>query len=92
MIGKKLYEFIDALYFNPEMEFTYCGKRYLISGYVESDGVYTLRVDTIEYDSQELFLYKSISRQECVEKFECAKIFDGKDVYEVEKEITVEYG
>lgn len=92
MIGKSLCEFIDTLYVNPEMEFTYQDKRYLISGYVESDGVYTLRLDTIEFVSQELFLCKSSSRQECVEKFECAKIFEGKDIYEVEKEIIVEYG
>lgn len=92
MTGKSLYEFVDALYSNPEMEFIYQNKRYLISGYVESDGVYTLQLDTIEYDSQKLFLCKSSSRQECVEKFECAKIFEGKDIYEVEKEIIVEYG
>ena len=33
MQGKNLSLFIDALYTNPEMEFVYSGKRYLVSGY-----------------------------------------------------------
>ena len=37
MQGKKLNEFIDSLYFNPEMEFVYSGKKYLVSGYREDD-------------------------------------------------------
>ncbi len=92
MKGKHLDEFIDALYSNPEMELIYHGKRYLLSGYIECDGIYTLQLDTIERDSKELFLHKSASRQECVEKFESSKVFDGKTIYEAEQEILVEYG
>ena len=37
MQGKKLNEFIDSLYFNPEMEFTFSNKCFLISGYCENN-------------------------------------------------------
>ena len=91
MQGKKLSLFIDALYTNPEMEFMYSGKKYLVSGYRENDE-YILQVDTIEETSQQMFFFKDSSTQKCVEAFEKAKLFDGKTIYEARDEITVLYG
>ena len=92
MQGKKLSLFIDALYTNPEMEFEYAGKKYLVAGYRDDNNEYILRVDSIEASSNQVFFFKDISIQKCVEAFEEAPIFNGKTIYEVEKDITVLYG
>lgn len=93
MLGNNLNEFIDDMYHNPEKEISYCGKRYMIAGYVdETCELYTLEVYTIEKDSKELFKFTSKVRYECVEVFEKAKIFDGKTIYEAEKDIEVLFG
>ena len=93
MLGNNLNEFMDDMYHNPEKEISYCGKRYMITGYVdESCELYTLEVYTIEKDSRELFKFTSKARYECVEAFEKAKIFDGQTIYEAEKEIEVLFG
>ena len=91
LIGKELTLFIDSLYNNPEMEFEYLEKRYLVSGYMENND-YILRVDTIEKDSKNVFVIKNPSRQKCVEAFEKAPIFGGKTIYEAESQIKVLYG
>ncbi len=93
MRGNSLNEFIDDLYYNPEKEIVYFGKRFMVSGYVNETGIlYTLVVYSVEVSSKELFKITSKSRQECVEKFEQAKIFIGKTIYEAEKDIEVLYG
>ena len=91
MQGKKLNEFIDSLYFNPEMEFAFSNKRFLISGYYENNE-YTLRIDSIETDSVNVFFVKCKNAQDCVNEFEKAKLFDGRTIYEAHDEITVLYG
>lgn len=40
MEGKNLSEFIDSLYFNPEIEIEYSNKKFLISGYRDDDNSY----------------------------------------------------
>ena len=93
MLGNDLNEFIDDLYHNPEKEISFRGKRYMIAGYINETGeLYTLEVYTIEKDSKELFKHTSKVRYECVEQFEKAKIFDGKTIYEAEKDIEVLFG
>lgn len=93
MKGNDLNEFIDDMYHNPEKEISYCGKRYMVTGYVdETSEFYTLEVYTIEKDCKELFKFTSKVRYECVEQFEVAKIFDGKTIYEAEKDIEVLFG
>ena len=93
MLGNDLNEFIDDMYHNPEKEISYCGKRYMVTGYVdETSEFYTLEVYTIEKDCKELFKFTSKVRYECVEQFEVAKIFDGKTIYEAEKDIEVLFG
>ena len=93
MKGNDLNEFIDDMYHNPEKEISYCGKRYMGTGYVdETSEFYTLEVYTIEKDCKELFKFTSKVRYDCVEQFEVAKIFDGKTIYEAEKDIEVLFG
>lgn len=92
MKGKTLRQFIDDLYYNVEMEFIFNGKKYIISGWLNEDDTYTVALYSIEKNSQELFSYTSGSRQEVVENFEAAKVFDGRTIYDVEKNITVIYG
>ena len=92
MKGKTLRQFIDDLYYNAEMEFIFNGKKYIISGWLNEDETYTAALYLIEENSQELFSCTSRSRQEVVETFEVAKIFDGRTIYDVEKNIIVTYG
>lgn len=93
MKGNRLNEFIEDMYCNPEKEIIYCEKRYMIAGYVdEKCELYTLEVYTVEKNCKELFKYTSKLRSECVEAFEKAKIFDGKTIYEAEKDIEVLFG
>lgn len=92
MKGKTLRQFIDDLYYNAEMEFIFNGKKYIISGWLNEGDTYTVALYSIEENSQELFSCTSRSRQEVVENFETAKVFDGRTIYDVEKNITVIYG
>jgi hypothetical protein len=92
MQGKKLSEFIDSLYSNPEMEIEYHSKKYLISGYRSNDGKYILQVDSIEESSVQLFYCENEKIETCIEEFEKAKMFDGKTIYEAEHEVNVLYG
>lgn len=93
MLGNELNEFMDDMYHNPEKEITCFGKKYMITGYVDKTcELYTLEVYTIESEPKELFKFTSKIRHECVEAFEQAKIFDGKTIYEAEKDIEVLFG
>ena len=92
MKGKTLNQFVDELYYNAEIEFILNRTKYIISGWSNDDGTYTLSLCSIEENPTELFNYTSESGTEVVENFENAKIFNGKTVYDVEKNITVIYG
>ncbi len=93
MKGNTLNEFIEDMFHNPEKEIIYCKKKYMVIGYVNQIGeLYTLEVYTIEKNFKELFKFSSKKRHECVEQFENAKIFDGKTIYEAEKDIEVLFG
>lgn len=92
MQGKSLSEFIDALYINPEMEFEYIDKRFLVSGYRDDDNSYVLRIDTIAAPSEQIFFAKNADVQKCVEAFENSTLFDGHTIYEAHDKITVLYG
>ncbi|MBQ7629698.1 MAG: hypothetical protein IJS81_05740 [Selenomonadaceae bacterium] len=80
------------MYYNAETEFIFNGKKYIISGWLNEDDTYTVALYSIEENSQELFSFTSGSRQEVVETFEATEIFDGKTIYDVEKNIIVTYG
>lgn len=90
MNGKAISDFISDLYYNSETEFVYQNMRYIISGYIDNNK-YTLELYNISQDKC-LFKLTDIKREKCVEAFEEAPIFNGKTIYEVEKDITVLYG
>ncbi|MGN0656295.1 MAG: hypothetical protein ACI4KR_05845 [Ruminiclostridium sp.] len=90
MNGKAISDFISDLYYNSETEFVYQNMRYIISGYIDNSE-YTLELYNMSQDKS-LFKMTDISREKCVEAFEEAPIFNGKTIYEVEKDITVLYG
>lgn len=93
MLGNDLNDFLNDMYYNPEKEIVYDKQRYMVVGYIDETGeLYTLGVYTIEKNSKELFKCTSKERSECVEAFEQAKIFEGKTIYEAEKDIEVIYG
>lgn len=101
MKGNSLNEFMNDLYANggPEKEFTY-GDRYFIlqceAGADKNKRI--LRLDACKLqngdagDYIESFFFGGATLAECVEAFEKAKIFDGKNIYEVEKDIEVLFG
>lgn len=92
MKGKNVSEFMDELYVNPEMELVYHSAKYLISGFVDDKGHYTISVDLLGENGHNIFDETSINRNECVAKFEEAKLFEGLSIYEAEQDIEVLYG
>ena len=96
MKGNTLAEFIDDLLAvgGPEKEFEYAGKRYFMQAQpYEKD---TSQVELVIYEcfGEENYIFRCHGRStaECVEKFEGAKLFDGRTIYEAHDEITVLYG
>lgn len=92
MKGKLLSEFIDELFMNPELELVYHNKKYLISGYTSGKNLYTISADVLGINGHNVFEVSNSNRNECVTKFEEAKIFDGLTIYEAEQDIDVLYG
>ena len=92
MKGNTLNEFIDTLYMNCDKEISFHGQRMMIEGWINpGSSQYTLRVFEISETSPELFSVTDADRSVCVSDFEKAKIFEGKTIYEVEKDIEVLY-
>lgn len=92
MIGKPITAFMQSLYDNPEIEFVFRGKKYIVSGWIETaNTIYTLELWNISLNCLE-FRFSDILREQCVSRFEKAKIFDGLTIYEAESEIEVLYG
>ncbi len=100
MKGNTLNEFISDLLETggPEKEFVFGDKYYIIQGdAIQPDNMPGLRLDVYHNDNNEageyiqtyFFLGDDV---ECVKQFEEAKIFDGKTIYEAEKDIKVLYG
>ena len=92
MTGKDLWEFIDDLYCNAETEFVLDGQAYIVEGWRNADGTYTIELNAVGDSPRTLFSHTSTSRQEVVETFESAKVFGGKTIYDIEKDISVLYG
>ena len=101
MKGNTLTEFLDDLYSTggPEKEFIYGDKSYIIQAENKnSDKKSCLRLDIYKCENKEAgdylqtYLFEGINLPECVKQFEQAKIFDGKTIYEAEKDIEVLFG
>lgn len=97
MNGMNIGDFINKVYQGDEIEFTIGKTTYFVQGN-RIDNKYELTVDYWEKtDGTEpshdyLFSITCESPQERLQQFEEATIFDGKTIYEVEKDITVLYG
>lgn len=92
MKGKSLRQFIDDLYYNTETEFILNGERYMIAGWLNEDGTYTLSLSVFGNGQKEIFQHTARDRHDCVEAFEKSRLFDDKSIYEIEKDIVVECG
>ena len=96
MKGNSLTEFIDDLLTmgGPEKEFQFHGKVYMLETYYDStDGMNEMVVfECNDSDNPYIFRCKRRSLNDCVKEFEHANIFDGKSIYEAEREIEVLYG
>ena len=94
MKGNSLNEFIDDLYSmgGPEKEFLYKDKRYFLQCEAIDGNVIEMVIFQCFGRQEYIFRHKGKTFAECVEAFEKAKIFDGKTIYEAEKDIEVLFG
>ncbi len=93
MTGKSVYEFLESLSWGDEMEFTYKGRNYLIQGIPNSNEEKIIVI--YDCDDKGKIIYESPhckSYLECVKAFKDSPILDGKTIFELEQNITVEYG
>ncbi|MBR1676373.1 MAG: hypothetical protein IJ706_03575 [Clostridia bacterium] len=101
MKGNTINEFISDLCTNggSEKEFVYGNKYFIIQAdSKENDDKSYLRLDIYDCDNNEAgqfintLWFAGYSLSACVEAFEKAQIFDGKTIYEAEKDIEVLFG
>ena len=101
MKGNTINEFISDLCTNggPEKEFVYADKYYIIQAdSKENDDKTYLRLDVYSCVNNEAgqiintLWFAGDTLLKCVDAFEQADIFDGKTIYEAEKDIEVIYG
>lgn len=87
MINGNVREFVDGLYYGDERCFLYNGKKYFIQGYYENEKP-MLEIHIFE-PADNNFEWRVFSEDNNypVDKFETAKIFDGKTFWEAEKEM-----
>lgn len=87
MINGDAREFIDGLYYGDERFFIYKGNKYFIQGFCE-DGEHVLEIYVIENENND-FHWKASAKNNVypVDEFENAKIFNGKNFWEIESEI-----
>lgn len=104
MKGNSVTEFIDDILTvgGPEKEFVFRNRFYFLETvYNEKDGEMELRID--EYDRSDpmntsldkyirTYIFAGRNYEECVLKFENARIFSGLSIYEAESEIEVLFG
>lgn len=97
MKGMSIGDFMNKVYFGDEIEFTIGDTTYFIQGF-QKDNKYVLTVDYwnkadgTETEHDYLFSIKCDTPNEILSHFEEAPIFNGKTIYDVEKDITVLYG
>lgn len=97
MKGISIKDFMNKVYYGDELEFKIGDTTYFIQGF-QSDGAYVLlldcwnTIDGTEPPHDYLLELKCNSLEERFLQFEKARIFNGKNIYEVENEISVLYG
>lgn len=93
MQGDSLAEFIDDILTmgGPEKEFVFRGTHFFLEARFNRETNLTdLMVSQIKPRIE--YEFSGETNQECFEKFAKAPIFDGLNLYEAEKEITVIFG
>ena len=96
-IGMTMGDFIDKVYCGDELEFIIGETTYFVQGYQEDNKFvltvdYWNKADGTESNHDYLLSIKCDTLEERLSRFEEATIFNGKTIYEVEKDITVLYG
>ena len=95
MKGSTLAEFINDLRTmgGPEKEFTFRDKRYFLET-IRQKETGLLEMYIFEVSDTDPIIARFFGKDfgECTDKFEEAKIFDGKTIYDVEDEIEVLFG
>ena len=91
MINGNVNEFVDGLYYGDERWFMFRGIKYFIQGWVKNEEF------TLELEQMEPYLYQDRplwtktcnfdQRQEAVESFLKAPVFDGKTFWDAEQEM-----
>ena len=91
MINGNVNEFVDGLYYGDERWFMFRGIKYFIQGWVKNEEF------TLELEQMEPYLYQDSplwtktcscdQKQEAVESFLKAPLFDGKTFWEAEQEM-----
>lgn len=97
MKGMNIEDFINKVYCGDEMEFIIDDTTYFVQGSKAGDKYeltvdYWKNIDGTEPLHDYLFSITCASLQERLKQFEEAAIFEGKTIYEVERDITVLYG
>lgn len=96
MKGMSLDEFMDKVSWGLEIEFKVTGsdRSYLIQGYKENN-LYYLTIDYWDKNDNPglnhdyMYFEASKSIEDRLRKFEEAKIFNGKTIYEIEADVEV---
>lgn len=97
MTGMAIGDFMDKIYYGDELEFIIGKTTYFIQGYKEENKYvltvdYWQKADGTEPNHDYLFSIKCNTLEERMSCFEKAPIFNGKTIYETEKDIIVLYG
>lgn len=95
MKGNTFAEFIDDILSigGPEKEYIYKGKKYMLECEYNKDKKMVEMVIFQCFDNGE-YIFRCFGKnfRECFEQYENAKIYDGKTIYEAEKDIEVIFG
>lgn len=90
MINGSISEFIDQLYYGQEIVFIYEDKKYFIQGWWdEAKKEATMVLDDVTNLHSGDCLWKAHNKSmiDCAEAFLSAKIWNGKDFIQIEKEV-----
>ena len=87
MINGNVNEFVDHIYYGDELIFSYKGKKYFLQGFKENNKC-TLYLDCWLPPGKDYFWVKKGTESAYpVEEFLNAKLWDGKNFWEVEKDM-----
>lgn len=87
MINGNIEEFVEKLLDGEEVIYTYNGNKYFSQGYNLDDGTYYFELQQWEPVDSILWHIEGLTRQESLNMFLKATLFEGKTFWEVEKEI-----